>query len=329
MRWTVSLLALTGFALVAASLACLAQQEMSPSDDDTAAPTPTRSGPVASVEFKTTDDLLGKVGEKVPGFGGMFFDPEDNNILYVYLLDPAEKEAAEEAMAEVFGPKLIPPGGIQVLQGQYSMAQLIEWYELMRDAVWSVPGVAGTDLHEGKNRIVIGMYPRRGAREEMEAALATLGIPSKAVIIEVECKGSGEGLPSPLADEQLLQSLRFRMEVKSEAGFGETVPLKLTVQNISDRPVELYLGGRPPYDFVVTGLDDAEVWHWLCGKIILTILDFKTLEPGEELEFTAEWEQVDNRGNPVPPGTYLLRGVLNMEPPEKLVTPAQALEVLR
>ena len=32
--------------------------------------------------------------------------------------------------------------------------------------------------------------------------------------------------------------------------------------------------------------------------------------PGDELEFVGEWELVDNRGEPVPPGTYVVRGVL-------------------
>ena len=67
----------------------------------------------------------------------------------------------------------------------------------------------------------------------------------------------------------------------------------------------------------------------MCAKFTQSILATKTLEPGEEVELTGEWEQVDNRGEPVPPGTYLVRGVGNMEPPEKLVTEAHELEILR
>ena len=55
----------------------------------------------------------------------------------------------------------------------------------------------------------------------------------------------------------------------------------------------------------------------------------RLLEPGEELEFVGEWEQVDNRGEPVPPGTYLVRAVLNLESPEKLVTEVQKVEVVQ
>ena len=92
--------------------------------------------------------------------------------------------------------------------------------------------------------------------------------------------------------------------------------IKLTLRNASDEPVSFVLGGRPPYDFVVSTADGGQVWHWKCAKITLLPLDSKTLEPGEGLEFVGEWEQVDNRGEPVPPGTYLVRGVLNLELPE-------------
>ena len=72
--------------------------------------------------------------------------------------------------------------------------------------------------------------------------------------------------------------------------------MKLKLRNTSDEPVQFFTGGRPPHDFVVTTSDGEEVWNWQCAKIILLPLDRKILEPGEELEFTGEWEQVDNRG---------------------------------
>ncbi len=43
-----------------------------------------------------------------------------------------------------------------------------------------------------------------------------------------------------------------------------------------------------------------------------------------------EWEQVDNLAEPVPLGVYLVRGGLNLGPPDKkLVTEAHGLEVQR
>ena len=77
-------------------------------------------------------------------------------------------------------------------------------------------------------------------------------------------------------------------------------------------------------------LTDELVWHWhVCQGHPRSIGDIETLEPGEELEFIGEWEQVDNRGELVPPGSYLVRGVLNLESPEKLVTEVQKVEVVQ
>ena len=64
------------------------------------------------------------------------------------------------------------------------------------------------------------------------------------------------------------------------------------------------------------------------AKFRLLTLVKEVLGPGEVLELSGEWEQVDNRGNPVPAGDYLVRGVLFMEPPEQLVTSDHRLEVL-
>lgn len=297
------------------------------------APTPTpdtlsRATPTA---FKTMDDLLAEAGEIVPGFGGLFLDSKDNSIVYVYMLDPSQEEAAAKAAVSILGSEWFSRNirEVRVLQGEYRMADLTRWYNLMRDTVWSVPGLFSTDLDEGKNRIEIEMRPRRAAREEMEETLASLGIPREAVTIDVGCQASQQGIPVSQADEHLLQSLSFRVEVNPQVEVGELVPLKLTVENVSDQPVTLYLGGEPPHDFVLTTPEGTEVWHSLCKQIVLTVLGIKTLVPAEKLEFTAEWDQVYNNGDPVPPGAYLVRGVLEMDSPKKLVTAPQALEVLR
>ena len=215
-------------------------------------------------------------------------------------------------------------------EAEYSAADLARWYERLVD-VRKVPGIGWTDLNEAKNRIEIGIYPLRGAREEWEAALATLDVPRGAIVLEVGCEGIH---PWPLdhgepPDEAILRAIDYSLEVVSQAPYGETVQMKLTLRNVSDDPITFHLGGRPPHDFEVSTPDGEQVWHWKCGKITLQPLDGKNLEPGEELEFIGEWEQVDNRGEPVPPGTYLVRGILNMDPPEKLVTEAHELEILR
>ncbi|MGH8525746.1 MAG: BsuPI-related putative proteinase inhibitor, partial [Gammaproteobacteria bacterium] len=77
---------------------------------------------------------------------------------------------------------------------------------------------------------------------------------------------------------------------------GETVPLTLKWKNVEDRPMSLILGGNPAYDFVVAGADGAEVWRWSHGQVSQDILESRTIDPGSEAVFAAEWRQQDNEG---------------------------------
>ena len=213
----------------------------------------------------------------------------------------------------------------------YSKGDLTEWHRTLRDVIWQVPGMAYVYLDEPANRIKIGMEPRRGAREEMEAAIESVGVPRGAASIDVGCSGVK---PWPLdngnpPNEEFLRAIEYSLDMADQASYGEAVGMTLTLRNVSDEPVNFSTGGRPPHDFVISTAEGEQVWHWKCGKIIQQPLDSQTLEPGEELEFTGEWEQVDNRGEPVPPGAYLVRGVLDMEPPETFVTETQELEIVR
>ena len=285
------------------------------------------SGIVEPVVLETlrnmAKDPMARIAERVPGFGGAFRD-SDQNIVYIYLQDASMQEEAESALTEEFGPDFLAGREIRVLEGDYSMDHLDAWYRTLMGVISQVPGIVYTDLDEGKNRIEIVMYPRRGGREGMEAAIATVDVPRGAIVIEVGCDGRWPRDLGEPPDETFLSAIAYSLEVASQALYGETVEMKLTLRNVSDGPVTVSLGS---YDFVVSTPEDELVWHWQCAKIILASLDSKTLEPGEELEFIGEWEQVDNRGEPVPPGSYLVWGVLTLDPPEKLVTEVHKLEV--
>ena len=211
---------------------------------------------------------------------------------------------------------------------EYSMNQLREWYDSLGRAASQVPGVAGASLDEETRRIEIRMYPRRGSREGMEAAVAALDIPRDAIVIDIGCAGSDQQLNylMEIAQETFLDGVTFSVEVASQAPYGETVSLKLVLRNVSNETVRFYRGGRPSHDFVVSAPNGDEVWHWWCAKYRELPLGREVLGPGEALELYGEWEQVDNRGKPVPAGDYLVRGVLFMETPEQLVTSPHKLE---
>ena len=222
------------------------------------------------------------------------------------------------------------------LAAEYSAVDLAAWYEDVKDTVWQIPGIAWTDLSERRNRIEIGLRPLRGVRERFEAALGTLEVPRQAIEVEVGCERviQWPDEVGEASEDSFLRYFDYSLDVVSQVPYRGTVRMKLTLQNVTNDQVKVALGGKPAYDFVLTTSDGEGVWNWKCGRITLDVLGSETLEPGEKLEFIGEWEQVDNRGEPVPPGTYLVRGVLNfgqrnVAPVGMVVTAALEMEVLQ
>jgi hypothetical protein len=129
--------------------------------------------------LKTIDDSFAEVARLVPAFGGMFIQ---NQTLQVYLLDPAQREAAEAAIVAVFGRERLPQGGMQTLQAQYGFLQLKAWHDRQRLNTLAIPGVVMTSIAESKNRLQIGVKDASViARVELE--LFNLGVPREAVSI--------------------------------------------------------------------------------------------------------------------------------------------------
>lgn len=50
----------------------------------------------------------------------------------------------------------------------------------------------------------------------------------------------------------------------------------------------------------------ADVWRWSSGMTFAEVQGEETYEPGEQLTFTETWDQLDDEGQPVEPGQYLL-----------------------
>ena len=75
---------------------------------------------------------------------------------------------------------------LNVLKGEYTIAQLSEWYDLMRsEGVWDQNAVITTDLQEAKNNLLIGVL----SEEDIEGVYTFLegrGIPRNAVMVVVE-----------------------------------------------------------------------------------------------------------------------------------------------
>ena len=173
---------------------------------------------------RTWNDLLVEAGTAVPGFGGLSFDPKDESILNVYMLDPSDQAGAEQAAQTVFGVRFAKKVRIvRTVQGQYSMTQLAKWYEPI--LVMNVPGLVLTGFAGGPNRIEVGVVNEE-ARGSVLRELDKLGIPTSAVVIEITA-------PIQFTDHLTLSSyvrpLRGGLRVSSN--FGKTCTMSfLTVK---------------------------------------------------------------------------------------------------
>jgi hypothetical protein len=126
------------------------------------------------------DDLLARVAEQVPGFGGLHLE---GDVLKVHLTDPAQQGAAERAIAVVFGVDRLPAGGAQVVPAQYGFRELKAW-QRDANALLSLEGVVFTDADEVANRVLIGI-DREELRGRVEAELRRLGVPADASAVVV------------------------------------------------------------------------------------------------------------------------------------------------
>jgi hypothetical protein len=148
-------------------------------------PTTTVAAPEAGLQDPSRmpiyDDLLLRVDERVPGFGGMFIDSDGR--LAVYLLDVSQLAVTRAAIESVFGSNRVPAAGVRAVQGQYSVSQLKTWTE-RASGLLTTPGVTVVDLDEGKNRVMVGIEAADKMRV-VSQALSSLRVPRDAVVIQV------------------------------------------------------------------------------------------------------------------------------------------------
>ena len=93
-------------------------------------------------------------------------------------------------------------------------------------------------------------------------------------------------------------SLRRELIAPERARAGTPVEIVLRITNITNKPLDLSLQGREiVFDVAVTNEQGHEVWRRLQGQTAQSILQLKTLAPGEALELRTAWNpRTNDRG---------------------------------
>ena len=107
----------------------------------------------------------------------------------VYLLEPSQ-EVAEELVIEELGRKTFESlQGVRAVQGTYTWAQLLEWYESIEDDIYKDSAAGMVTVDPGKNRLTIWVrqeYVDDAEREIIKAVLSRHGVPCEAVVLLLE-----------------------------------------------------------------------------------------------------------------------------------------------
>lgn len=192
---------------------------------------PAESGPCITASdgrpmgsaYLDMDASLGAIAREIPAFAGLWRGAQ----LTVAVTDlDVDRVQLADAIARQFGPHIFDPAGFKLVKAEYSFTQLAAWYDCMRDPVWSTGGVITTDVDEQRNRIRIEATSAE-TRRAMEQAVAALGIPARAVLIEVRQPVLG---PGPGPDEQVLAHRLLASEKRLPSRHfmrGEDVIMKL------------------------------------------------------------------------------------------------------
>jgi hypothetical protein len=101
----------------------------------------------------------------------------------VYLTDPAQRQAAEDALAGYLASRGFTAADLRVRQARYDYRQLDAWYEASWPAALSVAGAVLSDLDEGRNGLRFGGVDA-SAVAAMADAVAGAGVPSDAYVVE-------------------------------------------------------------------------------------------------------------------------------------------------
>ena len=149
---------------------------------DSTQPTPPTESPadLAPAGGLQSDDPVA-LARQVPGFGGFFYD--EAGVPTIYLEDVGLRAGAERALQPFLAAQGMAASALQVRKADFDWASLERWQTAASAEALSLRGTVYVDADESRNRIEIGVE-RGTPTGEVKAALARMGIPASAAVIE-------------------------------------------------------------------------------------------------------------------------------------------------
>lgn len=128
---------------------------------------------------QSLDELFRSVASDVPGFAGLHLDRKSDSV--VVLMTSVDQQTADQArdITSVALDDLdLLAKPLVVKQVQYTFRHLSDWYDAIRDVVWSDQNTVYTDIDETKNRIAIGSTDPLATVDHLQQSSAIADIPS-------------------------------------------------------------------------------------------------------------------------------------------------------
>jgi len=122
-----------------------------------------------------------ELDRQVPGFGGFFLDGSGEPT--IYLARGASRAPAERALGAYMVARGLSAAALHVREARFGWQQLQRWQDAATDGAFAVNGTVYVDNDETTNRVHIGVA-NIGTTGQVRAAIARLGVPDDAVIVD-------------------------------------------------------------------------------------------------------------------------------------------------
>ena len=102
----------------------------------------------------------------------------------------------------------------------------------------------------------------------------------------------------------------------TELEYGKSVRFVLELINLTNTTVEFTFPSSKQYDFEVRDAGNQLVWIWSHDQMFTQAETSIILDAEGKIKFTPLWDQKDNKGNQVKPGSYTVTGMIMVSGPE-------------